>query len=97
MPYFSPSQQLGAEITFDNDWLSYQYYDTSWHQRLLLTIGQSWQQHFDSDLIYTLAYEHRWKAFDRLELIYGSSYGKRFYDGDKEYSWQYFMRLDWRF
>ena len=97
VPYYSPSHQIGTEITFENDWLTYQHYDTSWHQRLALTVGSSWQQGFNNDFIYSLAYEHRWKAMDRLELDYGASYGKRFYDGDKEYSWQYFMRLNWRF
>jgi biofilm PGA synthesis protein PgaA len=97
VPYYSPSHQLGAEITLENDWLTYQHYDTSWHQRLALTLGNSWQQGFNNDFIYSLAYEHRWKAMNRVELSYGASYGRRFYDGDKEYSWQYFMRLNWRF
>jgi biofilm PGA synthesis protein PgaA len=97
VPYFSPSRQAAAEITLDHDWLSYQHYDTSWHQRLSLTVGQSWQQGFGDDFIYSLAYQHRWKAFNRIEFIYGTNYGKRFYDGNKEYSWQYFARLNWRF
>ncbi len=97
VPYFSPKRQASAEISFDHDWLSYQHYDTRWHQRLSLTVGQSWQQGFVDDFIYSLGYQHRWKAFNRLELVYGTNYGKRYYDGDKEYSWHYFARLNWRF
>lgn len=97
VPYFSPKNQRGAEVTFEGEWLSYQSYDTNFHQRLGLTVGRTWQQEFENNFVYSLAYDHRWKALDRFELLYGVSYGKYYYDGDEEFIWQYFMRLDWRF
>lgn len=95
--YFSPKQNLVSAVTFDNDWLTYRNYDTSWNQNLALTVGQSWQASFGNNLIYSAQYQHRWRASNRLELVYGSNYGRRYYDGDKAFTWHHSLLLNWRF
>jgi biofilm PGA synthesis protein PgaA len=95
--YFSPKQNLVSAVTFDNDWLTYRNYDTSWNQNLALTIGQSWQASFGNNLIYSAQYQHRWRASNRLKLVYGSNYGRRYYDGDKAFTWHHSLLLNWRF
>ena len=95
--YFSPKQNFVSAVTFDNDWLTYRNYDTSWNQNLALTVGQTWQASFGNNFIYSAQYQHRWRALNRLELIYGSSYSRRYYDGEKALIWQHSLLLNWRF
>jgi biofilm PGA synthesis protein PgaA len=97
VPYYSPKRNFVSSVTFDNDWLSYRHYDTSWNQNLAFTVGQTWQESFGNRFIYAVQYQHRWQAFNRLELIYGTGYGRQYYDGDKAFIWQYSLLLNWRF
>ena len=95
--YFSPKQNLVSAVTFNNDWLTYRNYDTSWNQNLAFIVGQSWQESFGSNFIYSAQYQHRWQTSNRFELVYGSSYGRRYYDGDKALIWHHSLLLNWRF
>lgn len=102
--YYHPKNDYNLSVTFDNDFLTYRFYDLSFHQRAAFTIGNYWQKEKDdgenthhSDLIGNIQYEHRWKARDRYELVYGGVRGYQVYDGDREEAWQFYLNLNVRF
>lgn len=96
-PYFNPKNDTSIEITFDNDWLTYRHYDTTFYQRLALTGGGYWQDGFGTGPVGAILYEHRWATNYRIELKYGAALSNRLYDGDRETWLNYFMTLNWRF
>ncbi|SJM91392.1 poly-beta-1,6 N-acetyl-D-glucosamine export porin PgaA [Crenothrix polyspora] len=97
LPYFNPKNDATVSLTVDNDYLTYRYYDTTFHQRLALSVGNYWQQGYGSDLIGSIQYEHRWKTLDRFELTYGASRGYTSYDGTPTENWIFYLNTDLRF
>ena len=102
--YYHPKNDYNLSVTLDNDFLTYRFYDLSFHQRVAFTLGNYWQKEKDngeniyhSDLIGNIQYEHRWKARDRYELVYGGVRGYHIYDGDREESWRFYLNLNVRF
>lgn len=96
-PYFNPKNDTSFSVTFDNDWLTYRRYDTTFHQRVVLTGGGYWQDGFGTGPVGAIVYEHRWTTNYRIELNYGASASSRLYDGGRETWLNYFMTLNWRF
>lgn len=96
-PYFNPKNDATVSLTLDNDYLTYRYYDTSFHQRLALSVGNYWQQGFGSELTGNIQYEHHWKTRDRFELVYGASRGYTAYDGTPTENWIFYLNTDLRF
>lgn len=97
VPYFSPANDVSTSVTLDHDILTYRHYDLSFHQRIAMTFGNYWQDGFDSNIVGQVLYEHRWKAHDRYELIYGGIFGKPVYDGIREDAWRFYLNLNVRF
>jgi len=95
--YFNPDSDFSAGIAFENDWLTWKKYDDTLHQRLILSTGTYHQQYFSSGSIWGIQYEHRWQARKRFELVYGIKRASARYDGNDEYTWNYYMTLDWKF
>ena len=95
--YFNPREILSSEVTFINDWLTYQHYQRRFSQRLLLTYGITKQQDYTKGFIWNMAYEHNWDVNSRLSISYGSSYGRALYDGNKESVVRGFVTLNIRF
>ncbi len=95
--YFNPREILSSEVTFINDWLTYQHYQRRFSQRLLLTYGITKQQDYDKGFIWNMAYEHNWDVDSRFSISYGGSYGKALYDGNKESVMRGFVTLNIRF
>ncbi|RLA23479.1 MAG: poly-beta-1,6 N-acetyl-D-glucosamine export porin PgaA [Gammaproteobacteria bacterium] len=95
--YFNPERDFSSSIAFENDFLTWREYENSFYQRFIVSTGFYNQKNFSSGGTWALQYEHRWKARNRFELLYGTSYAKNLYDGDYEYEWNYYLTLDWRF
>ena len=103
--YYHPENDHSGTITFDNNILTYRYYDTTFHQNIALSAGYYWQKeirrnqptryHFDP--VGSIQYEHRWKTMNRYELIYGATRRFAVYDGDRTNSWQFYLTLNVRF
>jgi biofilm PGA synthesis protein PgaA len=95
--YFNPKNDASVSLTLDNDYLTYRYYDTSFHQRLALSGGNYWQDGFGSNITGNIQYEHIWKALNRFELIYGASHVWTAYDGTPTQNWIFYLNTDIRF
>lgn len=95
--YFNPKQDAIVNITLDNDWLTYRHYETDFHQRLALTIGEYWQQDFGTNTVGNIEYEHRWRLGPDIELSYGGGRSYRYYDNALTESWQGYLTADIRF
>lgn len=107
--YFSPRNDASLSLTLDNDWLTYRNYETAFHQRLALSVGNYWQEYLSRDsvgnlryvdgsnIVGNLQYEHRWQLGNSVELTYGGVRGYRNYGGDPTESWQMYLTADVRF
>ncbi len=102
--YYHPKNDFGAALTLDNDILTYRFYDLSFYQRVAFVVGQYWQKEktatgnvYHWDPVGSIQYEHRWKARDRYELVYGGIRGYPIYDGNREETWQFYLNLNVRF
>ncbi|WP_394752405.1 poly-beta-1,6 N-acetyl-D-glucosamine export porin PgaA [Crenothrix sp.] len=96
-PYFNPKSDTTVSLTLDNDYLTYRYYDTTFYQRLALSVGNYWQEDFGSNVTGNIQYEHRWKTRDRFELTYGASHAWTAYDGIPTRNWIFYLNTDIRF
>ncbi len=95
--YFNPSRQNSIELGFNNQWKTWRHYEKSMHQRLLVNVGTSSQQGFDTELTWRVGYEHHWSFSRQLSLSYGISRARPVYDGRQEYSTRGFMNFYARF
>ncbi len=95
--YFNPSRQDSLELSLDNEWLTYQHYEKSMRQRLVIGAGPSKQQGFDSQLAWSLGYEHHWSFSRQLSVSYGISRSRPVYDGVQEHTTRGFVNLYARF
>lgn len=96
-PYFNPDRMTSSEITFINNWKTYQHYERRFQQRLSPTIGLTHQRGFSAGLTWNLAYQHSWDIDNRLAFSYGIKYGKSRYDGKNETTSSGFLSLNKRF
>ena len=95
--YYNPENDFSASVSLENEWLSWRHYENSFHQRLIVSMGVYHQEKSNTADTWGLQYEHRWAADHRLEVIYGIKRARNQYDGDSEFSWSYYLLLDWRF
>jgi biofilm PGA synthesis protein PgaA len=97
VPYFNPKSDTTVSLTLDNDYLTYRYYDTTFHQKLAGSIGNYWQENFGSNITGSIQYEHRWKTRERFELTYGANHVWTAYDGTPTQNWIFYLNTDLRF
>lgn len=95
--YFNPSRQTSIELGLNNRWETWRRYEKSMYQRLLVNVGTSSQQGFDTELTWHVGYEHHWSFSRQLSLSYGISRARPVYDGNQEYATRGFMNLYARF
>ena len=95
--YFNPATQSSIELEFNNEWLTYRYYEKSMRQRLLINMGSSNQKNFNKEPTWMLGYEHHWSFSQQLSLSYGIKRSRPVYDGVKEYFTRGFMNFYVRF
>ncbi len=95
-PYYSPKNDLSFGLSLDNEYLTYRFYDLTFHQHLKLNVGGYWQERFDTGVVGSVLYEHLWSAWNRVQLAYGITGMSRLYDADRENGWEAYLRLNWR-
>ncbi|MCX7084663.1 MAG: poly-beta-1,6 N-acetyl-D-glucosamine export porin PgaA [Methylococcales bacterium] len=104
--YYSPKRDTSILLTLDNDWLTYRQYETAFHQKVAISMGNYWQEQSlsntinsvqHSNMIGNLQYEHRWQFANEIELSYGAVRGLRYYDGGKTENWQMYLSANVRF
>jgi biofilm PGA synthesis protein PgaA len=86
-----------VSLTLDNDYLTYRHYDTAFHQKLAVSVGNYWQQSYGSNIVGNVQYEHRWQVANRFELSYGGIRGYHYYDDGLTKSWTMYLTTDLRF
>lgn len=84
-PYFNPKHDfsLGPHGSFD--WLTWQRYDRSFHQRVELQAAPYWQQNYGTGFSVSAHYGQYWKLRSGLELRCGLSWNTQPYDGANEH------------
>ena len=63
----------------------------------MISAGPSSQQGFDTQLTWSLGYEHHWSFSRQLSLSYGISRARPVYDGIQEFATRGFLNVYARF
>ena len=95
--YFNPSQDFSPTLEFANEWLQWRRYTRSFRHRLVVAVGNYWQQGFGTQPTYGARYEQEWDADDRLALRYGVGRNLHAYDGAQTGRNYGYFSLNWRF
>ena len=95
--YFNPEEEASGDLTLDQYFLNYRFYERKFNHRLVLGYGYYWQTNFDADWTGTVRYEHHWDINERFGFLYGYSRTRRMYDGAAEYATNYYTTIEWRF
>lgn len=96
-PYFNPRRDRDIGLTFDNQWLAWRFYRASWRHRLVVTLGNYWQDGFGSGGAGQVRYETAWAPDERIELRLGVAHTWHPYDGVRERRNGLYGLVDWRF
>ena len=83
-PYFNPRRDfsLGPHGSFD--WLTWQRYDRSFHQRVELHASPYWQENYGTGISVSAQYGQFWKLRSGLEFRCGLTWNTQPYDGRNE-------------
>jgi hypothetical protein len=95
--YFNPENDRSLWLTAAVENLVWRNYERSFRQRLALTGGHYWQQHFASGSIEAVEYGHRWELERDLSVRYGIGRSFRPYDGAREARSFANLSVLWRF
>ncbi len=95
--YFNPENDRSLWLTAAVENLVWRNYERSFRQRLALTGGHYWQQHFASGSIEAVDYGHRWELERDLSVRYGIGRSFRPYDGAREARSFANLSVLWRF
>ncbi|MBC7804029.1 MAG: poly-beta-1,6 N-acetyl-D-glucosamine export porin PgaA [Candidatus Parcubacteria bacterium] len=96
-PYFNPSRDFSPTLEFANEWIQWRRYTRAFRHRVVVTVGNYWQQGFGTGPVAGARYEQEWTADDRLTLRYGIGRSKHPYDGidtTRDYG---YLTVNWRF
>ena len=89
--YFSPKSSVSLPLTIKPQHMLWRRYRTALWQQLALEVGPVQQHDYDTELNWSVSYEHRWIRRPRFELVYGIGHASRVYDGEREEAW--FLRV----
>ena len=95
-PYFNPSRDRSLSLGVEADHLTWRRYERSFNQRLVVTVGNYWQQGYGSGAVGGLRYEHVWRNDPLTELRYGVELARSRYDGVAERNGIVFATLNHR-
>jgi biofilm PGA synthesis protein PgaA len=95
--YFNPSEDNSLWLTGIIEHLVWRHYDNVFRQRLSLSVGQYWQEQFDTLDTKAIEYQHLWELGPDVSLQYAIGRSIRPYDGDEETRTYMTMTLLWRF
>ncbi len=97
VPYYSPENDLSAELTLTAQHLVWRRFDTSFAQELALTGGWYFETGYDAAPIGGVAYTHRWRYEPDFELEYGVTWRRPVYDGVRETEIDFVLAMNLRF
>lgn len=95
--YYSPLQDRYISISSPFTQLLYQRYEHSFSHIITPDLGNYWQKDIGNRLTFGLLYEQRWKYQNWYEIGYGFSRRRNFYDGQKEYSTTFLLKMNFKF
>ncbi len=95
--YYNPGSDLSLDASFINEWWLMHRYDRDFLHRLGLSLGTYEENGFSDKLVPGLFYEHEWRLYDRINLIYGIALNRPAYDGAYETHTRLYLNLHWRF
>ena len=95
--YFNPKNDHSLWLTAAVENLTWRHYERSFRQRLALTGGRYWQEHFPSGSVEAIEYGHRWELERNLSVRYGIGRSFRPYDGTREARTFANLTVLWRF
>lgn len=95
--YYSPLQDRYMNLSSPFTQLLYQRYEHSLSHIITPDIGNYWQKGFGNRLTFGISYEQRWKYQNWYEIGYGFSRRRNFYDGQKQYSTTFLLKINFKF
>ena len=96
-PYFNPSRDFSPTVEFANEWLQWRRYTRALKHRVVVAVGNYWQQGFGTGPVAAIRYEQEWDADDRLVFRWGIGRTQHPYDGVKTTRDFGYISLNWRF
>jgi biofilm PGA synthesis protein PgaA len=84
-PYFNPKQDFSLGTSGSINWLTWQRYDRSFHQRVEVHAAPYWQENHGTGLSASAQYGLFWKLRSGLEVRCGSIWNTQPYDGRAEH------------
>lgn len=96
-PYYNPRSDLTLEASAVNEWLLFRRYSRAFLQRLGLSLGLYQERGYADKPVGGVFYEHEWRWYERLNLIYGLALNRPAYDGAYETHTRLYLNLRWRF
>lgn len=95
--YYNPASDLSLDVSLLNEWLVNRRYSRVFLHRLGFSLGIYSASGFSSKPVGGVNYEHEWRLYDRLGLIYGLALSRPVYDGVYETHSRLYLNLRWRF
>ena len=96
-PYYNPKNAHTGQISFINDWITYQRYSRSFTNRLILSLGRYTEHGFGTRSVGGVSYEARADLNDVLSVTVGIGYVKRAYGGDASSGPEAHIGFNWKF
>jgi biofilm PGA synthesis protein PgaA len=96
-PYFNPSRDFSPTVEFSNEWIQWRRYTRAFRHRVVVSVGNYWQQGFGTGSLAGARYEQEWEADDRLTVRYGIGVSRQPYDGVQATRDYAYLSLDWKF
>lgn len=95
--YFNPRNDVSIDAQMINEWTLWRNYLYSFKNRLVLGVGQYWQQDYGAKAMDTVRYEHEWNFDPFRALSYGIAYERHPYDGVIDTRISVSLNLTWHF
>lgn len=95
--YFNPRNDASFDVQMINEWTLWRNYLYSFKHRLVLGMGQYWQQDYGAKDMETVRYEHEWNFDPFRTLSYGIAYERHPYDGEIDTRISVSLNLTWHF
>ena len=95
--YFNPSRSQSTELSWVNEWMTYQRYTRTFSQQLSLGIGRTNETGFASGTTGSINYSQHLGISDTLALNYGAGWSRRLYSGAVSTGPEANLTLNWKF
>lgn len=93
--YFNPRSDFLIDAQMINEWTLWQKYQRSFKHRVVLGVGEYWQQGFASGMTNIVRYEQELNLDPFRTINYGVAYERHPYDGELNESTSVFLNLTW--